>query len=440
MNIYGQLNAYSNAYFASNVTVGGNLTITGNTTIVSSCNLTITDNIVQLNKDLTGAPPAILWTGFEFIRGSQSNQFIVFQESSSLMKIGPSNNLVAICTRDDTMSNGYAYFNNSLSKLQNRNITIADVTNLQTTLSNYLSLTGGTISGSLDITSNLTVQGDVAFTDNIIKINKDQTGTPASTLWSGLEIVRGSQSSQLIVFQESTGIMKVGVSNNLHAICTREDVMNNGYAYYNNSVNKIQNKDITISDVSNLQNTLNNMTVVTNSNLSGYLSTSGGTITGSLQVNGVLKSTSTGSVGIPYILSTGYFDLTDTAATIGFVEPGNPSTKGSMFHLGFLNGSNCSGDAMNWTRGRLVIRGCSLNTSNTTNTLINICCYNSNTGSNTVLTSMTCRDYGAPTGYTTNISPYFALSNNVAPYLGVQLASSNTTYRVGPTTILFSSD
>ena len=284
------------------------------------------------------------------------------------------------------------------------------------------------VAGDVVIRSNISMYGNcfacnLSVRTNIITINSDQT------LWSGLEIVRGSLSNQFIIFQESTGLIKIGVSNNIQAICTRDDIMIDGYAYFDSFLKKIKNRNITIADVSNLQTSLDS-----------YLPLTGGSISGSLQVNSNIKSTSTGVIGIPYLLYGGYFDLTDTVETIGFTEPGNPGSSGSMFHLGFLNGSNCSGDFMSWTKARLVIRGCSLNTSNSTNTNINICCYNSNTGSNLVVATMTCRDFGTTNGYTTNISPYFTLSNNVAPYLGIQLVSSNVTYRVGPTNIIFSAD
>ena len=164
-----------------------------------------------------------------------------------------------------------------------------------------------------------------------------------------------------------------------------------------------------------------------------------------LDVNGTAKfasnviTQSTGTLGTQYILNTGFFDMVDTSNTFTFVDPGNPGINGANFHQGFLNGSNSSGETLVWTRARLMIRGCSLGTSsNATNVSLNICCYNSNTNSNVVLSTMSCVDYGTNFGYTTNISPFFALSNLIMPNLGIQLATSNVTFRVGPTSILFS--
>jgi hypothetical protein len=155
---------------------------------------------------------------------------------------------------------------------------------------------------------------------------------------------------------------------------------------------------------------------------------------------GPISSSSTGTIGITYSLTNGQFlDFTDTIKTLGFNEPGNPGKAGSMFHQGFFSGSNCSQENINWSRARLIIRGCTLNTNDVpTNVNLNIRCYNSNAGSNVTLTTMTCKDYGSLQGYTTNISPFFSLSNIVNPYLGLQLATSNVTYRVGNASIIFS--
>ena len=166
-----------------------------------------------------------------------------------------------------------------------------------------------------------------------------------------------------------------------------------------------------------------------------------------LEVNGTATfssnviTQSTGTVGTQYILHAGFFDLVDTSNTFGFIEPGNPGMNGSMFHQGFFNGSNCSGQNITWTQARLMIRGCTINTNNTPTTVkLNISCFNSNTGSNIVISTMDCKDYGTLNGYTTNISPFFTLSNINMPFIGVQLATSNATYRVGPTSVFFSTE
>ena len=164
------------------------------------------------------------------------------------------------------------------------------------------------------------------------------------------------------------------------------------------------------------------------------------TATGTIRSSSNIISTSTGTIGYSYPLTNGFFDLTDTVKTQGFVEQGNPGKYGSMFHQGFLSGSNNSGENINWNRARLFVRGCSLNTNDVaTNVTLNIRCYNSNFGSNTTLSQIICKDYGSLQGYTMNISPFFSLSNVNNPYLGLQLATSNVSYRVGSASIIFSS-
>ena len=162
-------------------------------------------------------------------------------------------------------------------------------------------------------------------------------------------------------------------------------------------------------------------------------------VNGNAVINSNLSTQSTGTLFMPITLNTGYFDLINNTSTVGLVEPGNPCVAGSSFHSNLFNGSNCSGENINWTRARLLIRGCSLNTMNTaTNVNLNIRCYNSNTNTQSTLVTMTARDWGSHQGYTTNLSPFFSISNLNRPYLGLQLVNSGLSYRVGQVTLLCS--
>ena len=81
---------------------------------------------------------------------------------------------------------------------------------IQSQLNAKLALAGGTVSGNLTVSGNFTVNGtttsidtvSLEVEDNIIKVNKNQTGTPATTLVSGLEVERGDVANAEIVFVE----------------------------------------------------------------------------------------------------------------------------------------------------------------------------------------------------------------------------------------------
>lgn len=95
---------------------------------------------------------------------------------------------------------------------------------------------------NVNITGNLTVSGTevvvdtetIKLQDNIIEINSGQTGTPFSTLKSGLEINRGDLDNYFLVFSESDQHFKIGVELDLQSVATRQDTpVDNGIAYWN---------------------------------------------------------------------------------------------------------------------------------------------------------------------------------------------------------------
>ena len=123
------------------LTVGGDLTVSGTTTTIDTQTILVKDNILTINSSLSNtAPPSTLISGIEVRRGTACNYFFVFEEATDLFKVGLCNQLQAVTTRDDALASGYPYYDGAQSKLINRAITIADVTNLNTTLTNTSNL------------------------------------------------------------------------------------------------------------------------------------------------------------------------------------------------------------------------------------------------------------------------------------------------------------
>ena len=69
-----------------NLVVNGSLTVIGTTTIVNSNIFEVSDNIVVLNADATGAPTDNV--GFEVNRGAAANVQFVWDESNDRWAIG----------------------------------------------------------------------------------------------------------------------------------------------------------------------------------------------------------------------------------------------------------------------------------------------------------------------------------------------------------------
>ena len=105
---------------------------------------------------------------------------------------------------------------------------------------------GGDLTISGDITQINTTQ--VNISDNLIQVNSDQEGVPATTLIGGIEINRGDETNYRFVFEELTDTFRIGEQGSLQAVATREDTMaNNSIPFWNNTVKQFQDSAATIS-------------------------------------------------------------------------------------------------------------------------------------------------------------------------------------------------
>jgi len=109
------------------------------------------------------------------------------------------------------------------------------------------------LTGNANIDGNLYVQGNttiintnvVEFEDNIILINRLETGAGVTLNQSGFEIERGSLENYRFVFNESDDTFKIGVISNLQAVATRQDTpLVNGIMTWNNTDKRIDSVDL----------------------------------------------------------------------------------------------------------------------------------------------------------------------------------------------------
>lgn len=77
--IGGNLSVTGTTSISNNVTITGNLTVTGTTTYINTATLAVSDNIVALNTDVTGAPTEN--AGIEINRGTSSNAQLIWNET-----------------------------------------------------------------------------------------------------------------------------------------------------------------------------------------------------------------------------------------------------------------------------------------------------------------------------------------------------------------------
>jgi len=117
-----------------------------------------------------------------------------------------------------------------------------------------VSLTNGTVSvtlsgGDVTVSGNLTVSGtettvdtaSLLVSDNIIEVNKDQTGTPLAGLQSGLRVNRGDLDDYYILFDEDTQSFMIGTMATLQKVATREDSpTDTGIPFWNDTAKQFQ--------------------------------------------------------------------------------------------------------------------------------------------------------------------------------------------------------
>jgi hypothetical protein len=128
------------------------------------------------------------------------------------------------------------------------------------------------ISGDTEIAGNLYVYGNTSifntniteFEDNILLINRNETGSGVTLGLAGLEVSRGpSLEGFRAVFRESDDTFRIGFVNSTQAVATREDTpLNNGIAIWNNTEKRFDSRT-TVGLSLDLNNTENAISVST---------------------------------------------------------------------------------------------------------------------------------------------------------------------------------
>lgn len=99
------------------LTVTGNFTVLGGTTTISSQTVTISDNIIVLNRGEVGSGVTAGTAGIQIDRGTLSAYQFIFDESADLFRVGMLNNLQAVATREDTPTvSGYSRWNAAFNR------------------------------------------------------------------------------------------------------------------------------------------------------------------------------------------------------------------------------------------------------------------------------------------------------------------------------------
>jgi hypothetical protein len=139
-----------------------------------------------------------------------------------------------------------------------------------------LTLNGdGLIKGNLYVEGNTTILNTnvIEFEDNILLLNRLESGSGVTLNQSGLEIERGTLENYRMIYNESDSTFKIGLISNLQAVATRQDTpLLNGVMTWNNTERRLDSSN-TISINLSLTST-QNATSITQASLilSGGLS------------------------------------------------------------------------------------------------------------------------------------------------------------------------
>ena len=155
------LRSDTNDTFNGNLTVTGTLTVQGSTTTIESNTLTVGDNIIVLNNDVTGTPSQD--AGIEIERGSSDNALIGWKEDGDIFEFKVGSSAGSIGTVANITASG--------------NLSVDGTSNLDDTdIDGTLVVDGSNI--SLDSTSTFNI--DCSNTSNGITIGTATTGVPIS--------------------------------------------------------------------------------------------------------------------------------------------------------------------------------------------------------------------------------------------------------------------
>jgi hypothetical protein len=161
------LEVNGSAKINSNLEVLGNLTLRGTTTTIDSTTINIKDNMITLNNG--AAYTSGLQAGIEINRGTgYCNYYFVFDEPSTLFKVGMQGSLQAVATRDDTVSsNAIPFYNASNYRFTACNNFVYS--------NNNLGIGTSTPTEALEVTRNAKVNSNL-YVVNYIGVGKTNPG------------------------------------------------------------------------------------------------------------------------------------------------------------------------------------------------------------------------------------------------------------------------
>jgi len=103
----------------SDISIVGNLNVEGTETKLNTQTLEVADNIIEINKGLTGIPPETLTSGIKILRGDSEAYLFLFNETTKEFKVGLENDLRRIANIEDVpIDNSICFWNEGNNRIE----------------------------------------------------------------------------------------------------------------------------------------------------------------------------------------------------------------------------------------------------------------------------------------------------------------------------------
>ncbi len=301
-----------------NVLVLGNVTILGTATTINTQTLSIADNIITLNSNVTGGTPFVGDSGIEVLRGSATTATILWKEQNSQWEAGLQGTTKRIILEGDSLAlltSGHTH-------------PISEINGLQTSLNNKFDTSGGTITGNVLVTGSVsatTFYGNGQYLTGLVTNDFYVTGGTFT-------------GTTLILYRQNGSVTITGFTATSSGGGTFTGGTVNGFTVFTNglSANTIS------TPITNTQVVYsNNGTLTGSTNLTWRNSTSLLTVSGNTLINGVLSASSITILTTPTLSTTNNQVLTrnSTTGNVEYRDITSIST-GDTFVTGFTYSNN----------------------------------------------------------------------------------------------------
>lgn len=205
--------------FSDNVIISGDLTVNGSTTTVNTQELNVSDNIINLNSNVAGAPTQD--AGINIVRGTSDDMALIWDEGSDqwmLTDDGTTYHRIADQRNVDTINLDMT--TNYVHKTGNLTETVTGLKTFQHEIS---------FSDGVSVTGQSDFDGIVNITNNTITLNADETGTPSENV--SLQVERGTANNVALQWDESADkwTLTENGSNYYDIITTNDEGHGNGF-------------------------------------------------------------------------------------------------------------------------------------------------------------------------------------------------------------------